>query len=261
VNRVNYIDILNEDAKKKFSKVNHKVIKEMWAWNPESYGVAFNYWRLYLLRKIIFKNFNSTIEILDLGSAESIFTWDIILLNHIIKNKSQIIACEASIVPIRHAKKFAKKYIDYGAIKFINCSVTHLPLKTRKYDIIFAGQILNHLIDPPKCLKMWKIYLNKKGLLIIDVTNERLFVLKKIIAKYLFKRPSDHLHYYFFNNRKLKKILKNHFSYIKIIGLGQLFGFPMMFIDKILKYKKLLMYITRKSNPIISASLFSISKI
>jgi hypothetical protein len=103
--------------------------------------------------------------------------------------------------------------------------------------------------------------MNNKSILIIDLGNERFRSLKRIISKYFFKRSLDQLHFQFYTERSLKKQLKNYFSSVKIIGLGKLFGFPMMFVDKFIENKNFLMHFTAKSNKIFCADIVAINKL
>jgi ubiquinone/menaquinone biosynthesis C-methylase UbiE len=233
----------------------------MWKWEPESFGVALNYWRLHILRNLISSDLSKVYKILDLGSAESIFTWDLILMDNLIKWKGIIIACELSIVSITHGKEINKNYVKSGIINYINCSIEYLPLKIRNFSILFAGNVLNHLKFPQLQLENWKKYMNNKSILIIDLGNERFRSLKRIISKYFFKRSLDQLHFQFYTERSLKKQLKNYFSSVKIIGLGKLFGFPMMFVDKFIENKNFLMHFTAKSNKIFCADIVAINKL
>jgi len=77
------------------------------------------------------------------------------------------------------------------------------------FDIILLDNVLEHLIDPKKCLNQLNKILTPNGILIIEVPNEfsflQMLALKRdFIPKPFWVSPPDHLHY--FNQSGLAKL-------------------------------------------------------
>lgn len=96
-------------------------------------------------------------------------------------------------------------------------------LKGEKFDVIVAGEILEHLYFPEKIIGKVKRYLNSDGIFIGSVPNA--FSLKNRF-RYLFGSKkytplSDPTHINQFSYNEIKNILEKEFSDVKVIGLGR----------------------------------------
>ena len=96
-------------------------------------------------------------------------------------------------------------------------------LENRKFDIIFAGEVLEHVYYPRDMIKKIKEHLNDGGIFIGSVPNA--FSLKNRI-RYLFgqKRNTpldDPTHITQFSMSELRQILSSEFKNLDIIGIGR----------------------------------------
>ena len=117
-------------------------------------------------------------------------------------------------------------------------------LGDKKFDVVVAGEVLEHLYYPEKILKSILRHMNSEGIFIGSVPNA--FSLKNRI-RYLFGSKkwtplSDPTHINQFSYGELNDILKKQFNDVKIIGLGRyrklskifpsLFAFDLFWISK-----------------------------
>lgn len=117
-----------------------------------------------------------------------------------------------------------------------------LEIGDKKFDVVVAGEILEHLFYPEAVLKKVKDYLLDGGLFIGSVPNA--FSLKNKL-RYLrsskkFTPLSDPTHINHFSFNELKNLLNKHFSKVEVVGLGRfqnlsrffpsLFAFDLFFI-------------------------------
>ncbi|MBI3306013.1 methyltransferase domain-containing protein, partial [Candidatus Nomurabacteria bacterium] len=101
-------------------------------------------------------------------------------------------------------------------IKILNCN-ENLPFKNDSYDLIFAGEIIEHLIDPNKFLSEIKRILKPEGLFIGSTPNA--FRYDKRIKLLMGKDPktfSDLTHLQYFSFDSLKQKLGAYFTEILI---------------------------------------------
>lgn len=117
-------------------------------------------------------------------------------------------------------------------------------LEDNKFDVIVAGEILEHLYFPEIVMRKIKEHLNNGGIFIGSIPNA--FSLKNR-ARYLFANKKntplgDPTHINHFSYKELKKLLEGHFNNVEIIGLGRykkliklnknFFAFNLFFICK-----------------------------
>lgn len=117
-------------------------------------------------------------------------------------------------------------------------------LENKKFDVIVAGEILEHLYFPEIVIKKVKEHLNVSGVFIGSVPNA--FSLKNRV-RYLFANKKntplgDSTHINHFSYIEFKKILEKYFNNVEIIGLGKykkliklsrnFFAFDLFFICK-----------------------------
>ena len=115
-------------------------------------------------------------------------------------------------------------------------------LSGRKFDVVVAGEVLEHLYYPDQVSKKAAMLLNPGGLFVGSVPNA--FSLKNRL-RYLmgtkrYTPLSDPTHINHFHADELKKLLQKSFSKVEIMGLGRygrlsklspgLFGFDLFFI-------------------------------
>ncbi len=58
-----------------------------------------------------------------------------------------------------------------GASVSVIASVEHLPFKQGTFDLIFAGEVIEHTRDPSKVIGEWASTLNPRGVLIVSTPN------------------------------------------------------------------------------------------
>lgn len=96
-------------------------------------------------------------------------------------------------------------------------------LSNRTFDVIFAGEIIEHLYYPQQVIDKIKKHLNKDGIFLGSVPNA--FSIKNRI-RYLFANKkntplNDPTHISHFSYKDLKEILGHNFYNIEIFGLGR----------------------------------------
>lgn len=115
-------------------------------------------------------------------------------------------------------------------------------LTGRKFDVVIAGEVLEHLYFPNKIIEKVAEHLIKGGKFVGSVPNA--FSLKNRL-RYLFGRKrytplSDPTHITQFHLQELTCMLNKHFSQVRVLGLGRyatlarlfpgLFGFDLFFV-------------------------------
>lgn len=96
-------------------------------------------------------------------------------------------------------------------------------LKDEKFDVITAGEIIEHLYYPEKVIKKVACHLNKNGIFIGSVPNAFSF---KNRARYILGKKKntpleDPTHINHFNYLELERLLKKYFNKVEIIGMGR----------------------------------------
>lgn len=96
-------------------------------------------------------------------------------------------------------------------------------LADRKFDVVVAGEVLEHLYYPEEITLKAKKHLKEGGIFLGSVPNA--FSLKNRLRYLLGQKKytplSDPTHINQFSYMELQSILKNHFKYFEIIGLGR----------------------------------------
>ncbi len=132
---------------------------------------------------------------------------------------------------------------EITGVKIIQADLNNgIPELGKKFDIVFAGEIIEHLFDDSRFIRESNKILKPGGLLIITVPNLVSFVNRLMVffgitpmAAY----STDFFHYHVYNRRRLKKIIKEQnftilkatSSYVsfnlfaKIPGIGKFFAF------------------------------------
>lgn len=155
---------------KTFDEMEVKNFYDQLMEDDDHYGVTshhngwagnFHRYRLDFLRQIFINDLNVTkeTEILDVGSSMSILAQIFS-----IEECPQITAFDISKIIIEKAKKKAPH---------INFSVDNAQNPTIKgeWDILHAGEIIEHLPNPKEALKNWNKLIKKDGLLVLSTPN------------------------------------------------------------------------------------------
>jgi SAM-dependent methyltransferase len=189
---------------------DHYGVKEHW----HGWAGNFHRYRIKVLRNIFVNTLKCRKEtqILDIGS-------NISMLGEIFKPDDcpKITAFDISTIVIQKAKKI-NPYI-----KFV-VDNAQSPSITGKWDILFAGEIIEHLPRPKEALLKWNDLLKEGGYLVISTPNR------------LFSRKTEE-HISLFSVNEMNKILRElNFEVIQIIGID-IFNPPLdHFLNKVAKY-------------------------
>ena len=125
--------------------------------------------------------------------------------------------------------KIAKRNLDYaiqGDVEEIE-----LTFDVNYFDLIIAGDVLEHLKNPWRQIKKLKTYLKQDGFFLATIPNIRNF---KIIfnlffrGKWTYKSKGilDITHLRFFTKREMRKMFLNDFEFVKIIPTFKLLNKP-----------------------------------
>jgi 2-polyprenyl-3-methyl-5-hydroxy-6-metoxy-1,4-benzoquinol methylase len=108
-----------------------------------------------------------------------------------------------------------------------------LPFESQNFDIVIAGELLEHLYHPELLIREVHRVLVKKGLFLGSVPNA--FHLKNRFLFLIGKNFEDEMHFHQFSRKKIKTLLSNMFSETEIIPLGGriLPIFPMWFSKRL----------------------------
>jgi 2-polyprenyl-3-methyl-5-hydroxy-6-metoxy-1,4-benzoquinol methylase len=156
------------------------------------------------------------IEILDIGCGNGNITIPVASLGY------NIIGVDCDRNSIENAKR---KNIFINA-RFINCSIDELN-RSKKYDIVIASEVIEHLDNPLEVLKLIKCILKSDGLFLVSIPNgyclEELIrrftshsnlgrMIKYLIRRHLMKKENtqslaDSPHLHFFSLFSFKRLL------------------------------------------------------
>lgn len=144
----------------------------------------------------------------------------------------------ADIVGIDIARKPIEILIKKEPAKnFLVSDTTHLPFKSNTFDMVFAGEVLEHIPEPALVLDEWLRVLKKKGLLIITTPNKnrlsirqsKIFNIEDLLRNYMaryIENPiyadyQETIHCGEFSYTALKKMLqKRRLKILKAYGIG-----------------------------------------
>ena len=220
---VKMIKNINEQEIKKFSSMAYD-----W-WNPNGKFSALhsiNPIRIRFILDIVFENFGlnplkeqslKKIKILDIGCGGGLITEPMAKLG------AQIEGIDADIDSIKIAKEHAKK--EDLKIRYSNENLDILiEDNSRKFDVIFALEILEHVDYPDDFLSKIVSLSKKNGLVFISSINKNIksLLLAKYIAEYVLNWVPRGTHDWnkFINPLDLEKMmLKNSFELISSKGI------------------------------------------
>lgn len=180
-----YNKLMNED-----DHYGAKRFKHGWSGN-------FHRWRINVLRKL-FKDYlkcDKETRILDVGSGVSMF-------GEMFSKEDcpQITAFDVSDVVINEGKE-KNPHINFLVDDAQN------PSLEGKWDIVFAGEVIEHLVDPEAALKNWSKLVKKEGYLVVTTPNR------------LFNRKNEE-HISLLTIGRMKRDLKKlGFKTVKMLGI------------------------------------------
>jgi SAM-dependent methyltransferase len=193
-----------------FKDDDHYGVKEYW----HGWAGNFHRYRVKLLRDIFINTLKcqKDTQILDIGSSISIF-------REVFKPEEcpQVTALDISTVLVQKAKK------NYPYIKSIVDDAQN-PSITGKWDILFAGDIIEHLPRPKEALLKWDDLLKQGGWLIISTPN-----------RHFCRKTKEHIFLLTINEMK-KMISQLDFRIVEIIGIDIFIPFLDYFLHKLAKY-------------------------
>jgi len=136
-------------------------------------------------------------DCLDVGCAYGLITNE---LNKIVPTQG----IDISRTAIKKAKK------NYPHVKFRQGLATDIPFPDNAFDTIFAGEIIEHVLDVQKMFSEFRRVLKKNGNIII-IAPEFNFLKTLIITFFYWDKIYDPLgsHIRYYSSRTLKKILKD----------------------------------------------------
>ncbi len=189
---------------------DHYSVKKHW----HGWAGNFHRYRIKVLRNIfvnVLKCRKET-QILDIGSNISMF-------GEIFKPDDcpQITAFDISTIVVQKAKKINPH------IKFVVDNAQN-PSITGKWDILFAGEIVEHLPCPQKALSNWNNLLKQEGYLVISTPNRH------------FSRKTEE-HISLLTIKEMGKMLRQlNFRIVEIIGIDIFIPFFDRFLGGVAKY-------------------------
>ncbi len=165
--------------------------ERVWKENPVSRWKEKDIKKTIKIIKPFLKN-----NCLDVGCANGLITNEI---NKIVPTQG----IDISNIAIKKAKK------KYPNIKFKHGSATKIPFKDNSFNTIFAGELIEHILDTHKMFTEFKRVLKPKGNLII-IAPEFDFIKNIIIALFFWEKIYNPLGEYvrFYSRKRLKELLR-----------------------------------------------------
>ena len=152
------------------------------------------------IAKSFFRKKNK-IKFLEIGCGEGF------LLNSALSSKMDITGVDYQKNQLlRFNKNLSKFFIKSDPRIFFNEN-----LSKKKFDIVAAQQVLEHVRDPEDFVKNISSILNKNGIIILSVPNDfknlqKLIFKKKLVKKKYWLFPPEHLNY--FDNKNIELFFK-----------------------------------------------------
>lgn len=95
--------------------------------------------------------------------------------------------------------------VDRNIKNFVRGDAHEMPFKNRCFDVLIAGEVIEHLYDPERFLRECKRLLQKGGILIVTTPNRKSWVNR------LLKSSFHHEHISLFDNESLKALISEYF--------------------------------------------------
>lgn len=193
-----------------FENEDHYGAKEYW----HGWAGNFHRYRIQLLRDIFIDTLKcqKNTQILDIGSNISMF-------GEIFRPDEcpKITALDISTVVIEKAKKI-NPHINFIVDNAQNPSIAG------KWDVLFAGDIIEHLPHPKEALLKWNDLVKQGGWMVISTPNRRFS-----------RKTEEHISLLTINEMK-KMISQLDFKIIEMVGIDIFIPFLDRFLHKLAKY-------------------------
>ncbi|MDP2836338.1 MAG: class I SAM-dependent methyltransferase [Methanobacteriaceae archaeon] len=156
----------------------------------------FHRYRIKLLRNIFLNDLNTTknTKILDIGCGPCIFS-EIFSKDEYPK----VTGFDISTINIKKAQK-NNPHFNFTVDNAQN------PKIRGEWDVIFAGEIIEHLPQPIKALEKWSKLLKSDGYIILSTPNG------------IFNKKTEE-HISLFKLNEMKKVLNENYQIIKVLGI------------------------------------------
>lgn len=79
-------------------------------------------------------------------------------------------------------------------VRLVQCDITTLPFPDNNFDLAFACDVLEHVLEPKKVLKEIFRVVKKGGFVVFSIPNERLLQFARLISLRFPLRSPDHLY-------------------------------------------------------------------
>lgn len=124
---------------------------------------------------------------------------------------------------------------EIGGVKIVQADLNNgIPDLGTKFDIIFAGEIVEHLFDDSRFIRECREILKPDGILIVTVPNLVSFV-NRFMAFFgmmpMTAYATDSFHYHVYNQRRLQDLIKK--EGFKILKATSSYYLPFNFLAKI----------------------------
>jgi len=181
--------------------------KDSYRKSPEAehpFFLFFHQARMRTLSRIFKKYIKPQNRVLDVGSGYSMFfligeNWDF-----------EITCCDIDAPALDKMKILKPEY------NWVLADAKSLPWENGYFDVLYAGEIIEHMTDPASVLREWGRVLKSGGILILTTPNR-----DRLLAKAIGERmPVHHEHLEEFNLKELRSLLKtNGFEMIEKTGI------------------------------------------
>jgi 2-polyprenyl-3-methyl-5-hydroxy-6-metoxy-1,4-benzoquinol methylase len=175
---------LNHYYEKKYFKTNTSY-KEMLSSSEENYLKSVSTIQVYALKKII-KNLKKK-NLLDLGAGKGTF------LMNVKKYFKSCVGVDFSISNLNKNNRSKVNFISESAESFIKRDL-------KKFDVITLNNVLEHVPNPIKFMKVLKRNIKKGAYILICVPNDfselQKITNKKVKKKNYWVHPPEHLNYF-----------------------------------------------------------------
>ncbi len=164
----------------------------------------FHQTRLEILRPIFRKYIRPGSTVADIGSGQSIF---------LAMDRIPSIRLIAVDIDLPMLQEMARRH---GEIMWVSAAATQVPIKQGTLDVIYAGEIIEHVADPEKMLDCWSKLLKPEGILILTTPNRN--TLSNLLSTY--DRPCNPEHISEMTYSELMAALRNSgFELLRVRGI------------------------------------------
>ena len=183
--------------------------------------------RVHLLLEMVASEADETSVILDIGCREGLIT-------NAIYN-----ATKAEVHGIDFVEQFVSEAtLDFPHVYFQVMNAESLRIEDKSIDIVAAGEIIEHLIEPHSFLKeVWRV-LKPNGTFVLSTPNHA-SLRRRVKLMFGMNTDYDSVHFHTYNYTQLHEILeKNGFEIMEFKGDGKITKFSNIFIVKCKKVEK-----------------------